>query len=223
MVRRPRVRLQRKIEKLKEDLLTMADTVQERLTMSIQAIRDRDREIATAVIDGDSEINRSELEIEEGCLEVLALHQPVAMDLRLITGVFKIVNQLERIGDLAVNIAETAILMASEEPLDVPSEYFVMAEKTQAMLSKALTAFTKMDEEMAVEILSDDDEIDMMKHKLHSNLEERLTLEIDRHRVLIHLFLVSRHLERIADHATNIAEDVIYMVTGELVGYEYNK
>ena len=223
MVRRPRVRLQRKIEKLKEDLLTMADTVKERLTMSIQAIRDRDREIATAVIDGDSEINRSELEIEEGCLEVLALHQPVAMDLRLITGVFKIVNQLERIGDLAVNIAETAILMASEEPLDVPSEYFVMAEKTQAMLSKALTAFTKMDEEMAVEILSDDDEIDMMKHKLHSNLEERLTLEIDRHRVLIHLFLVSRHLERIADHATNIAEDVIYMVTGELVGYEYNK
>ena len=223
MVRRPRVRLQRKIEKLKEDLLTMADTVKERLTMSIQAIRDRDREIATAVIDGDSEINRSELEIEEGCLEVLALHQPVAMDLRLITGVLKIVNQLERIGDLAVNIAETAILMASEEPLDVPSEYFVMAEKTQAMLSKALTAFTKMDEEMAVEILSDDDEIDMMKHKLHSNLEERLTQEIDRRRVLIHLFLVSRHLERIADHATNIAEDVIYMVTGELVGYEYNK
>ncbi|MEI6134392.1 MAG: phosphate signaling complex protein PhoU [Desulfomonile sp.] len=222
MVRRPRVRLQRKIEKLKEDLLTMADTVKERLTMSIQAIRDRDREIATAVIDGDSEINRSELEIEEGCLEVLALHQPVAMDLRLITGVLKIVNQLERIGDLAVNIAETAILMASEEPLDVPSEYFVMAEKTQAMLSKALTAFTKMDEEMAVEILSDDDEIDMMKHKLHSNLEERLTQEIERRRVLIHLFLVSRHLERIADHATNIAEDVIYMVTGELVGYDYN-
>jgi phosphate transport system protein len=200
----------------------MAATVKERLTMSIQAIRDRDRELATTVIDGDSEINRSELEIEEGCLEVLALHQPVAMDLRLITGVFKIVNQLERIGDLAVNIAETAILMASEEPLDVPSEYFVMAEKTQAMLSKALAAFTKMDEEMAVEILSDDDEVDMMKHKLHSNLEERLTQEIERRRVLIHLFLVSRHLERIADHATNIAEDVIYMVTGELVGYDYN-
>ena len=222
MVRRPRVRLQRKIEKLKNDLLAMAATVKERLAMSIQAIRDRDRELATAVIDGDSEVNHSELEIEEGCLEVLALHQPVAMDLRLITGVFKIVNQLERIGDLAVNIAETAILMASEEPLDVPSEYFVMAEKTQAMLSKALTAFTKMDEEMAVEILSDDDEIDMMKHKLHSNLEERLTQEIERRRVLIHLFLVSRHLERIADHATNIAEDVIYMVTGELVGYDYN-
>jgi phosphate transport system protein len=223
MVRRPRVRLQRKIEKLKEDLLTMAEKVKERLAMSILAIRDRNIEMATTVIDGDSEVNRNELEIEEGCLEVLALHQPVAMDLRLITGVFKIVNQLERIGDLAVNIAETAILMASEEPLDVPSEYFVMAEKTQAMLSKALTAFTKMDEEMAVEILSDDDEIDMMKHKLHSNLEERLTREITRRRVLVHLFLVSRHLERIADHATNIAEDVVYMVTGELVGYDYNE
>jgi phosphate transport system protein len=223
MVRRPRVRLQRKIEKLKGDLLAMAATVKERLAMSIQAIRDRDRELATSVIDGDSEVNHSELEIEEGCLAVLALHQPVALDLRLITGVFKITNQLERIGDLAVNIAETAILMASEKPLDVPSEYFIMAEKTQAMLSKALAAFTKMDEEMAVEILSDDDEVDMMKHKLHSNLEERLTREIERRRVLIHLFLVSRHLERIADHATNIAEDVIYMVTGELVGYDYNE
>jgi phosphate transport system protein len=223
MVRRPRVRLQRKIEKLKEDLLTMAEKVKERLAMSILAIRDRNIEMATTVIDGDSEINRSELEIEESCLAILALHQPVAMDLRLITGVFKIANQLERIGDLAVNIAETAILMASEKPLDVPSEYFIMAEKTQAMLSKALAAFTRMDEDMAVEILSDDDEIDMMKHKLHSNLEERLTREIDRRRVLIHLFLVSRHLERIADHATNIAEDVVYMVTGELVGYDYNE
>ncbi|MFH0959699.1 MAG: phosphate signaling complex protein PhoU [Pseudomonadota bacterium] len=223
MVRRPRVRLQRKIEKLKADLLTMADAVKNRLEMSIQAIRDRDRELAITIIDGDSEINRSELEIEEGCLAILALHQPVAMDLRLITGVFKIANQLERIGDLAVNIAETAILMAAEKPLEVTSEYFIMAEKTQAMLRKALLAFTKMDEDMAVEILSDDDEIDMMKHKLHSNLEERLTREIDRRRVLIHLFLVSRHLERIADHATNIAEDVVYMVTGELVGYDYNE
>ncbi len=223
MVRRPRVRLQRKIDKLNRDLLAMADTVKERLQMSIQAIRERDRELATTVIDGDSEINYSELEIEEGCLAVLALHQPVAMDLRLIAGIFKIANQLERIGDLAVNIAETAILMASEEPVDVPSEYYVMAEKTQSMVSKALVAFTKMDEEMAVEILSDDDEVDMMKHKLHSNLEDRLTREIQKRRVLIHLFLVSRHLERIADHATNIAEDVIYMVTGQLVGYEYKK
>lgn len=222
MVRRPRVRLQRKIEKLKSDLVTMAETAKKRLEMSVDAIRDKNPELATIVIDGDSEIDRSELEIEEGCLAVLALHQPVALDLRMITGVFKIANQLERVGDLAVNIAETAILMASEEPVEVPPEYYVMAEKSQAMLSKALAAFTGMDEEMALEILSDDDEVDMMKHKLHSNLEERLFGEIERRRVLIHLFLVSRHLERIADHATNIAEDVIYMVTGELVGHGYN-
>lgn len=217
MNREPRVRLHRKTELLKQRLISLAVTVEESVLLAIRAIRDRDSKIATSVIDGDKEIDRVEIEIEEICLEILALHQPVALDLRLITGVFKIINQLERIGDLAVNIAETAVLLASESPLNIPSEYYLMAERAENMLKRSIDAFVNMDEDLAVRVLADDDEVDMMKHKLHRDFEERLTLELDRRRALLHLFLVSRHLERIADHSTNIAEDVIYMVTGEIV------
>lgn len=217
MNREPRVRLHRKTELLKQRLISLAVTVEESVLLAIRAIRDRDSKIATSAIDGDKEIDRVEIEIEEICLEILALHQPVALDLRLITGVFKIINQLERIGDLAVNIAETAVLLASESPLNIPSEYYLMAERAENMLKRSIDAFVNMDEDLAVRVLADDDEVDMMKHKLHRDFEERLTLELDRRRALLHLFLVSRHLERIADHSTNIAEDVIYMVTGEIV------
>lgn len=222
MIRTPRIRLQRKNEMLKSKLISLATSVEESVKLAIKAIRDRDEKLATSVIDGDREIDRVEIEIEEDCLEILALHQPVAMDLRFITGGFKIINQLERIGDLAVNIAETAVLLASEPPLQIPSDYFLMAERAENMLKNALDAFVNMDDTLATEVLADDDEVDMMKHKLHRNFEERLGTEIERSRALIHLFLVSRHLERIADHSTNIAEDVIYMVTGAIVRHGHS-
>ena len=217
MVRAPRIRLQRKNEILKNKLVSLATMVEESVKLAVKAIRERDSKLAASVIDGDKDIDRIEIEIEEDCLEILALHQPVAMDLRFITGVYQIINQLERIGDLAVNIAETALLLASETPLNIPSDYYFMAEKTQNMLKNALDAFVNMDDALATRVLADDDEVDMMKHKLHSNFEERLVTELERRHALTHLFLVSRHLERISDHSTNIAEDVIYMVTGEIV------
>ncbi len=217
MVRTPRIRLQRKNEILKNKLISLATMVEESVKLAVKAIRERDLKLAAGIIDGDKEIDRIEIEIEEDCLEILALHQPVAMDLRFITGVYQIINQLERIGDLAVNIAESAIFLASETPLNIPSDYYIMAEKTENMLKNALDAFVNMDNSLATKVLADDDEVDMMKHKLHSNFEDRLEDELDRRRALTHLFLVSRHLERISDHSTNIAEDVIYMVTGEIV------
>jgi len=217
MVRTPRIRLQRKNEILKNKLVSLATMVEESVKLAVKAIRERDSKLSASVIDGDKDIDRIEIEIEEDCLEILALHQPVAMDLRFITGVYQIINQLERIGDLAVNIAETALLLASETPLNIPSDYYFMAEKTQNMLKNALDAFVNMDDALATRVLADDDEVDMMKHKLHSNFEERLVTELERRHALTHLFLVSRHLERISDHSTNIAEDVIYMVTGEIV------
>ncbi|MEI6133766.1 MAG: phosphate signaling complex protein PhoU [Desulfomonile sp.] len=217
MVRAPRIRLQRKNEILKNKLVSLATMVEESVKLAVKAIRERDSKLSASVIDGDKDIDRIEIEIEEDCLEILALHQPVAMDLRFITGVYQIINQLERIGDLAVNIAETALLLASETPLNIPSDYYFMAEKTQNMLKNALDAFVNMDDALATRVLADDDEVDMMKHKLHSNFEERLVTELERRHALTHLFLVSRHLERISDHSTNIAEDVIYMVTGEIV------
>lgn len=217
MVRAPRIRLQRKNEILKNKLVSLATMVEESVKLAVKAIRERDSKLSASVIDGDKDIDRIEIEIEEDCLEILALHQPVAMDLRFITGVYQIINQLERIGDLAVNIAETALLLASETPLNIPSDYYFMAEKTQNMLKNALDAFVNMDDALAARVLADDDEVDMMKHKLHSDFEERLVIELERRHALTHLFLVSRHLERISDHSTNIAEDVIYMVTGEIV------
>jgi phosphate transport system protein len=213
----PRVRLHRKSELLKERLISLAVIVEESVVSAIKAIRDRDRELANSVILGDKEIDQIEIEIEESCLEILALHQPVALDLRLITGVLKIINQLERIGDLAVNIAQTADLLASESPLNVPDDYYVMAAKSENMLKKSIDSFVNEDETLATQVLAEDDEVDMMKHKLHRNFEDRVSVELDRRKALTHLFLVSRHLERIADHSTNIAEDVIYMVTGEIV------
>ncbi len=212
-----RLRLGRKIDKLKAMLIALGTKVEESVHLSVQAVRSKDAALATRVIDGDNDIDQMEIDLEEECLEVLALHQPVAVDLRLITGVLKINNQLERIGDLALNIAETAVFLASEPPLAIPPEYFTMAENAEQMLRKALDAFVNSSESTAWEVLGADDEVDMNKHKMHRNFEERLAAELDRRRALIHLFLVSRHLERIADHSTNIAEDVIYMVTGEIV------
>ncbi len=217
MDRVPRMRLRRKSELLKENLISLAVKVKESFRSAITAIKSRDKELATSVIEGDKEIDRIEIEIEETCLEILALHQPVALDLRLITGALQIINQLERIGDLAVNIAQAAAILASESPLEIPGEYYFMAQRVENMLEKAIKAFVNEDETLAAEVLADDDEVDMMKHKLHRNFEDRVNVELNRHHALTQLFLVSRHLERIADHSTNIAEDVIYMITGEIV------
>ncbi|MGA8832946.1 MAG: phosphate signaling complex protein PhoU [Desulfomonilaceae bacterium] len=217
MNRVPRMRLRRKSELLKENLISLAVTVQESFMSAMTSIRSRDDDLAASVIEGDKEIDRIEIEIEETCLEILALHQPVALDLRLITGALQIINQLERIGDLAVNIAQAAVILASESPLDIPGEYYFMAQRVENMLKKAIKSFVNEDEDVAFEVLADDDEVDMMKHKLHRNFEDRVNVELNRRHALTQLFLVSRHLERIADHSTNIAEDVIYMITGEIV------
>jgi phosphate transport system protein len=212
-----RVRLRRKIEKLNSQLLTLGAQVEESVHLAVKAIDRRDAQMAAKVIDGDMEIDRKEVDLEEECLEILALHQPVAIDLRHIIAVLKINKDLERAGDLAVNIAETAIDISGRLQLTVPKDYFVMAQQTQSMLKRSLDAFVNMSVESAYEVLAEDDEVDHKKHTLHKQFEGRLLEEPGLIQPLIHLFLVSRHLERIADLATNIAEEVIYMVTGEII------
>ena len=212
-----RLRLRRKIERLNEQLLSLGAQVEESAQLAIKAIERRDSEMAARVIDGDTDIDRKEVDLEEECLEVLALHQPVAVDLRHIIAVLKINKDLERAGDLAVNIAETAIHLSNDRRVEVPKDYFVMAQKTQAMLKKSLDAFVNMTVEIAYEVLVDDDEVDRMKHQMHKRFEEQASQEPESLQALTHLFLVSRHLERIADLATNVAEEVIYMITGEIV------
>jgi len=211
-----RIRLGRKIEKLKKQILAIGTQVEEHVRLSVKAIESADPQMAAQVIDGDQEIDQAEVDLEEECLEILALHQPVADDLRYIVAILKINNDLERIGDLAVNIAETAVFVASRDRMELPFNFSPMAEKTQIMLKKSLDAFVSTDKKLAIEVCIADDEVDHLKHVIHEQFEKKIQSGGGDLEALVHLFLVSRHLERIADHATNIAEDVIYMATGEI-------
>jgi phosphate transport system protein len=212
-----RPRLKRKLEKLNTELLSLGAMVEENVHMAVQALERRDADMATRVIDGDLDIDRIEVDLEEECLEILALHQPVAVDLRHIVAVLKINKDLERAGDLAVNIADTALYLSGEPRLKIPEDYFLMASKTKNMLKKSLDAFVNGSIEAAYQVLSEDDEVDRMKHELHASYNKRVVNEVELLQPLTHLFLVSRHLERIADLATNVAEEVIYIVTGEII------
>lgn len=216
MTTRKRIRLGRKIEDLKKQILALGAKVEENVHVSVKALGCRDPELAIKVIDGDAEVDQAEVDLEEHCLEILALHQPVADDLRYIIAVLKINNDLERIGDLAVNIAETAIFLCTQEARENPFQFDTMAEKTQDMLKMSLDCFVNQDVETANEVCIADDEVDYHKHRIHEQFQEMIRSSDDNLDSLVHLFLVSRHLERIADHATNIAEDVIYMVTGDI-------
>lgn len=211
-----RLRLQRKIEKLKHVVSSLGAQVVENVQLSIRAVRLRDAALGQSVAEADLIIDLMEIDLEEQCLEILALHQPVAIDLRFIVGILKANQDLERIGDLAANIGRIALDLAAEKPLQIPDDYFLMAEETTKMLNRSLDSLINLDSALAYDVLKEDDSIDLKKHKLHREYGEKLARHPENRRALTHLFLVSRHLERIADHATNIAEDVIYMVTGQI-------
>jgi phosphate transport system protein len=161
-----------------------------------------------------------EVQVEESCLKILALYQPVATDLRFIIAVLKINNDLERVGDLAVNIAERAAFLATQPPLEMSFDFQKMAAKAQEMLKRSLDALVGFNAEMAEEVCLSDDEIDAMNRQVYFMVEEAIHTHPDQTESLIHTLSVSRHLERIADHATNIAEDVIYMIDGSIVRHK---
>jgi phosphate transport system protein len=190
--------------------------VEERFRMAVKAIECRDARLARTVVDGDSEIDEYEVDLEEECLKILALHQPVADQLRLIVAILKMNNDLERIGDLAVNIAQRAEFIAAYGQSAIPFDYFTMCQKSGEMLEKSLDALVNKDLLLAYQVLRQDDEVDFMKHAMQSRFSQEVRKRPEQVDFMINLFLVSRHLERIADHATNIAEDVIYMITGEI-------
>ena len=209
--------LQRELDRLKKRILALGAMVEERVRMAVKAIVTRDGILAQTIIDKDYEIDEAEMEIEEECLKILALYQPVAVDLRFISAVIKINNDLERIGDEAVNIAERVSIIAGREMLDIPFDYSVMAEKTEDMLKRSLDAVVNMDLDVAVHVCISDDEVDDLKDKAYDVIKQAIKDNPERIAYLINLLLISRHLERIADHATNIAEEVVYMIEGEIV------
>jgi phosphate transport system protein len=158
-----------------------------------------------------------EVELEEECLKVLALNQPVAGDLRFIVSIMKINNDLERVGDLTVNIAERAKFLSTRERPDIPLDFLQMTKKTQAMLRRSLDALMNRNAEAAHEVLLADDEIDAINREMYVKIQEEIHKKPAQMESLIHLLSCSRHLERIADLATNIAEDIIYMIEGAIV------
>ncbi|MBI3462581.1 MAG: phosphate signaling complex protein PhoU [Planctomycetes bacterium] len=209
--------LRRDTEQLKKDLLTMGGMVEQMVNRSIQALRDRDRQLAEDVIAGDKDIDLWEVQVEEECLKMLALHQPVASDLRFIAAVLKINTDLERMADLAVNIAELAAFLATKPPLPFPEQLDPMTEAAMGMVGKSLEAFVTLNAGLARQVLRQDDYIDQMNREVIDTILRLMQSNPDTVERAIRFFSVSRHLERIADHATNIAEDVIYMVEGEIV------
>jgi phosphate transport system protein len=207
----------RELEKTKKMILTLGAMAEERVHLAIKAIREKDASIARKIIMSDYELDEMEVDIEEECLKILALYQPVAIDLRFLIAMVKINNDLERIGDEAVNIAQRVGIIAKRDQPQATFDYSVMAEKTEKMLKMSLDALVNMDTDVAFKVSILDDEVDAIKDTVYDHVKNAIDSHIDRGGYLINLLLISRHLERIADHATNIAEEVIYMVEGEII------
>jgi phosphate transport system protein len=206
--------LQTEIEKLKKSVLHLGATVEECVRLAVKSVEERDSALAERVIDTDREIDLSEIDLEEDCLKILALHQPVAIDLRFIIAVLKINNDLERIGDLAVNIAERAQFLSTQPTIRVPFELQTLAEKTQHMLRRSLDSLVNLDPVVAREVCRADDEVDRINRDMYGLVKDAIRKYPEQLDILVPHLSISRYLERIADHATNIAEDVIYMVEG---------
>ena len=205
------------IDKLKKRILSLGTLAEDSVYRAIESLAKRDLVLAKAVIEGDSAIDQAEVDIEEECQKILALHQPVAHDLRFIIAVLKINAELERIGDATVNIAERAIFLIGEERIDIPFDFAGMAQKAQEMLHKSLDALVNLDVKLAYEVIAADDDVDAINREMYGSIEQGIRKEPERVYSYIHLLGVSRHIERIADHASNIAEDVIYLVEGRIV------
>ncbi len=200
---------------LKEKLLQMAARAEEAIARSIKSLVDRDSHLSGKVIEQDPLIDALEIEIDEHCLKLLALRQPIAVDLRLIASAMKINGQLERIGDQAVNIAERALELVKEPLLKPLIDLPRMAALAQRMVKDSLDAFVNKDAALARSVCECDDEVDNLNEQVFRELLTYMMQDTSTINRAVHLMLIGRHLERIADHATNVAEDVIYLVLGK--------
>jgi len=200
------------LEELKQRVLTMGEMAEERLRAAMTALVARDMDLMADVVRGDEAINRLHLEIDDRCFKLLALNQPMAVDLRVIVAAVKINSDLERIGDLAVNVAQAAERYVRHNPvkplIDIPR----MGVMAQRMLSEAIGAFVRYDVTAARSVLAQDDDLDALKDQLFRELLTYMLGDTKTIEPSIDLILISRHLERVGDHATNIAEDVIFIV-----------
>ena len=215
------IRLEEEISKLKKMLFEMATSVEEMIGKSVKAVQENNMILAEEVIKSDDDINKMEIEIDNQCIRILALYHPEAEDLRTVIMIMKINNDLERIGDHAVDISEKAIYLADKPPvkplIDIPK----MAEKAIEMLQESLDSFVNKDGELAVEVCKKDDEVDALEPQIVRELVTYMISDpqtIDRSLTLI---LIARSLERVADLATNIAEDTYYIASGKILKHHH--
>jgi phosphate transport system protein len=211
------IHLFREIEKLKKMILSLAALVEENVRLAVKAVAQRDEKMAVQAIENDHQIDLTEVTVEEECLKILALHQPVANDLRYIVGMMKINHDLERIGDLAVSIGQRAFELTKAPRPRLDFDILNMAEKVQTMVGKSIDALINRDAQLARAVWFSDDEIDRRNEDTYRSVEAEIRAHPEHLVGLMNLLSVSRNLERIADHATNIAKDVIYMFEGEIV------
>ncbi len=205
------------LRRLKEELVRMASLAEESIGQAVKALVTRDPDRARQVIEGDKEINNADIGIDELCLRLLALHHAEARDLRFISMAFKINSDLERMGDLAVNIAERTLDLLKEPLLKPLIDLPRMAELAQAMVRDSLDAFVRQDAALAKQVCERDDAVDQLNDQI---FRELLTYMLQDPKTItrsVGLILIGRHIERIADHATNIAEDVVFLVQGRTI------
>jgi len=205
------------IERLKKQILALSAQVEEGLILAVKSLQTRDEALANQVIRGDFDVDQAEVEVEEEALKILALYQPVAMDLRFLTAVLKINNDLERIGDLATNIAKRAVKLCQDPEAQFPDQMIESATRTRDMVRDSLNAFVRLDADLARSVCGRDDQVDQLCREVRRFVEKQITLHPEHLNSCLDMLLASRNIERIGDHATNIAEDVIYLVEGVIV------
>lgn len=216
------------LERLKTKILQLGSEVEKNLFRAEKALLSWDEAMAQEIVGSDEEIDRLEISVEEKCLQILAQHQPVAGDLRFVVTVLKVNNDLERIGDLTVKIADRVLILVgkkipefqAENSVHFPEQFSHMFTETKKMVKMCLDAFVDGNADLAYKVCLWDDEVDQAKTTIRLQIEEILKEKPEQQKYLAMLLSVSRSLERIADHATHIAEDVIYMLQGEIVRHE---
>jgi phosphate transport system protein len=213
-------RLQHEVEELKEKILALTAVVEDAVRRAVRSVDERDSRLAQEIVEGDAAIDHTEVDIEEDCLKLLALYQPVAADLRFIVAVLKVNSDIERVGDLAVNIAKRTLFLSMQPPIEVPFDFAEMRAKALAMLTGSLDALMHQDAQRAYEIAASDGEVDALNREAYAKISAAVRKNPDDVDRLLSYLSVGRHLERIADHATNIAEDVVYLTEGQIVRHK---
>lgn len=213
--------LERELSGLREQLVNQFTVVEQMIQLAVRSLVERRSDFADRVIESDSGVDATDIRIEEECLKLLALHQPVAFDMRWLIAVIKVNGEIERMADTACNIAERAKALAKFPLFEVPDELSEMVDSTIRMVRRALDSFINSDPVMAADVIRMDDVVDALNRVVIEHLHERMKEDSEMIEPAVHCFSASRHLERIADLAENLSEEVIYLVDGEIVRHQH--